>query len=189
MTHPAELAKAREALATALLLEYKDGAWTKQQILIPAVKFEGEWTRPLMIQRYIANHSPRKQWRIYRGPSIHFEESVDKENPTLVQFMENMGRQLRYFSIDKHFETAIVNKETRSVPYVLADLSEADIREAKGGKAPAALLRRIQRARVEAGYPEHAYDWSTGTIAGTSGVTYLSATSPATTTTTPSITL
>lgn len=180
MTHPAELAKAREALATAVLLEYKDNHWTKQQILIPAVQIDGEWTRPLLIQRWIANHSPRKQWRIYRGPSVKF----DVETPALNDFMQNVVRQLKYFSVTNHFEQAIMDKATREVPYVLADLSEADVREARAGKAPAALLRRIQRARVEAGYPEHAYDWSTGTIAGTSGVTHISATSAATTTTT-----
>lgn len=167
MTHPAELAKAREALATAVLLEHKDGAWTRQQILIPAVKFEGEWTRPMMLQRYIASHSPRKQWRIYLGPSINFGGDADKENPTLAQFMENIGRQIRYFSVGAHFERAIKDNNTRAVPYVLADLSEADIREARGGKAPAALLRRIQRARVEAGYPEHAYEWATPTTTTT----------------------
>lgn len=157
MAHPSEVAKAREAIATAILLEYKDNAWTKQQIIIPSVKAGGDWTRPLMAQRWIANHSPRKQWRIYRGPSIPVEqmETID----TIDTAMSLASRALGYFSVHKHFETAIADGNVRAVPIVLADLTEADALEALAGKAPSALLRRIQRARVEAGYPEHPYEW------------------------------
>lgn len=155
MAHPSEVAKAREAIATAMLLEYKDSAWTKQQIIIPSVKVGDEWTRPLMAQRWIANHSPRKQWRIYRGPQI----DPDLEHGTLDVAMSMASRALSYFAVHKHFETAIAEKNVRAVPIVLADLTEADAHEALAGKAPAALLRRIQRARLEAGYPEHAYEW------------------------------
>lgn len=158
MAHPAEIAKAREALATAMLLEYKEGAWTKQQILIPSVKVGDSWSRPLLLQRWIASHSPRKQWRIYRGPSVVFTE----EN-TLDDALSIASNALGYFSVTKHFATALENQETRAIPVVLADLTEADAHEALAGKAPSALLRRIQRARLEAGYPEHAYDWSTST--------------------------
>lgn len=155
MTHPAEVAKAREALATAMLLEYKDNLWTKQQIIVPAVKVGDTWTRPLMAQRWIANHSPRKQWRIYRGPSAPAELDLD----TLDGAMSHASQVLTYFAVHKHFEEAIATKSVRAVPIVLADLTEADALEAKDGKAPSALLRRIQRARLEAGYPEHAYEW------------------------------
>lgn len=179
MAHPAEIAKAREALGTALLLEYKDGAWTKQQVIVPSVKVGDSWTRPLMAQRWIASHAPRKQWRIYRGPSATMEtENIDGA-------MNLASIALGFFSVQRHFENALVEGNTRAVPIVLADLTEADALEAKEGKAPSALLRRIQRARLEAGYPEHAYDWSTGTIAGTSGVTF--GTSYATTTSTTTL--
>lgn len=161
MAHPSEIAKAREAIATAMLLEYKDGAWTKQQILIPSVQVSGEWTRPMMAQRWIANHSPRKQWRIYRGPSIP-ADLVESAN-TVDTAMNLASKAVAYFALHKHFETAIAEGKVRAVPIVLADLTEADAFEAKEGRAPAALLRRIQRARIEAGYPEHAYDWATPT--------------------------
>ena len=160
MTHPSEIAKAREALATAMLLEYKDNAWTKQQIIVPAVKVGDTWTRPLMAQRWIANHSPRKQWRIYRGPSVPAELDLDTNEGS----MDFASRTLGYFAIHKHFEEAIATGSVRAVPIVLADLTEADALEAKEGKAPQALLRRIQRARLEAGYPEHAYDWPTPAV-------------------------
>jgi hypothetical protein len=183
MAHPAEIAKAREALGTALLLEYKDGVWTKQQVIVPSVKVGDSWTRPLMAQRWIASHAPRKQWRIYRGPSAVFTEDATIDNA-----MSIASQALGYFSVQRHFETAIEQGNTRAVPIVLADLTEADAREAMDGKAPSALLRRIQRARLEAGYPEHAYDWSTGTIAGTSGVTFgTSYATRATTTTTTTV--
>ena len=155
MTHPSEIAKAREALATAVLLEYKDNAWTKQQILIPAIKVGDEWSRPLLVQRWIASHSPRKQWRIYRGP----QTLADADITTLDGVMDVASKAGGYFSVIKHFEEAIKSKSVRAVPLVLADLTEADAIEAKAGKAPSALLRRIQRARLEAGYPEHAYEW------------------------------
>ncbi len=160
MTHPSEVAKAREALATAMLLEYKDNAWTKQQILIPAVKVGDEWTRPLMAQRWIANHAPRKQWRIYRGPTAPAELDLNTNECS----MDYASRILHYFAFSKHFEEAIATGSVRAVPIVLADLTEADALEAKEGKAPSALLRRIQRARLEAGYPEHAYDWPTPAV-------------------------
>lgn len=157
MAHPAEIAKAREALATAMLLEYKDGIWTKQQILIPSVKVGDSWSRPLLLQRWIASNAPRKQWRIYRGPSsTTAPEKLDEA-------MASASNALNYFSVTKHFATALANQEVRPIPVVLADLTEADAHEALAGKAPSALLRRIQRARLEAGYPEHAYDWSTST--------------------------
>lgn len=159
MAHPSEIAKAREALATAMLLEYKEGAWTKQQILIPSVKVGDSWSRPLLLQRWVASHSPRKQWRIYRGPSATF---IAGES-TLDDAMSIASNALNYFSVTKHFGSALTNQEVRSIPVVLADLTEADAHEALAGKAPSALLRRIQRARLEAGYPEHAYDWSTST--------------------------
>jgi hypothetical protein len=175
MTHPSEIAKAREAQATAMLLEYKDKAWTKQQILIPAVKVGDEWTRPMMAQRWIANHSPRKQWRIYRGPSAPAELDLD----TVDGSMDYASRTLNYFAMYKHFEQAIATGSVRAVPIVLADLTEADAFEAKEGRAPSALLRRIQRARLEAGYPEHAYDWpeaatTTTTTVPASAGTYIS---------------
>ena len=79
----------------------------------------------------------------------------------------------------KHFEQAIATGSVRAVPIVLADLTEADAFEAKEGRAPSALLRRIQRARLEAGYPEHAYDWpeaatTTTTTVPASAGTYIS---------------
>lgn len=155
MTHPSEITKAREALATAMLLEYKDRAWTKQQILIPSIFIDNEWTRPLMVQRWIASHSPRKQWRIYRGPTPTFEGEVTPERA-----MALAAQAVSYFAIHKQFETGLAEKfSTRTIPFVVADLTEADAREARAGKAPAALLRRIQRARTEAGYPEHPYEW------------------------------
>jgi hypothetical protein len=155
MTHPSEIAKAREALATAVLLEYKDNLWTKQQILIPSVKVGDEWSRPLLVQRWIASHSPRKQWRIYRGP----QTPVDADTTTLNGVMDMASKAMGYFSVIRHFEDAVKSKNVRAVPLVLADLTEADAIEAFAGKAPSALLRRIQRARLEAGYPEHAYEW------------------------------
>lgn len=155
MTHPSEIAKAREALATAVLLEYKDNAWTKQQILIPAVKVGDEWSRPLLVQRWIADHSPRKQWRIYRGPNT----PADMDISTLNGVMDMASKAMGYFSLLRHFEDAVKSNNVRAVPLVLADLTEADAIEAFAGKAPQALLRRIQRARLEAGYPEHAYEW------------------------------
>jgi hypothetical protein len=155
MTHPSEITKAREALATAVLLEYKDNAWTKQQILIPAVKVGDEWSRPLLVQRYLASHAPRKQWRIYRGPHT----PADIDITTINGAMDMASKAMGYFALTKHFEDAVKNKNVRAVPIVLADLTEADAIEAFAGKAPSALLRRIQRARLEAGYPEHAYEW------------------------------
>jgi hypothetical protein len=155
MTHPSEIAKAREALATAVLLEYKDNAWTKQQILIPSVKVGDEWSRPLLVQRWIASNAPRKQWRIYRGP----QTPVDADTTTLNGVMDMASKAMGYFSVIRHFEDAVASKNVRAVPIVLADLTEADAIEAFAGKAPSALLRRIQRARLEAGYPEHAYEW------------------------------
>jgi hypothetical protein len=73
--------------------------------------------------------------------------------------MDMASKAMGYFSVIRHFEEAIKNKAVRAIPLVLADLTEADAIEAFAGKAPSALLRRIQRARLEAGYPEHAYEW------------------------------
>jgi hypothetical protein len=167
MTHPSEIAKAREALATAVLLEYKDNSWTKQQILVPSVKVGDEWSRPLLIQRWLASNAPRKQWRIYRGPIT----PAELDTTSLFDVMGMASNASGYFSVLRHFEEAIKNNNVRAVPLVLADLTEADAIEAFAGKAPSALLRRIQRARLEAGYPEHAFEWPAPAVHATPYIT------------------
>jgi hypothetical protein len=138
----------------ALYLELRFSSRTAQVIIVPPVKNPlADSHEPLRIlTRQISLASPRKAWRFYTSPARIDglpTDSVQIATWSAVPLIEDIAPFLSGFSSAgwSIYKTPIA-----------VEMSTDDLSDVSGSNTPNALIRRILRARTEAGYEETLFD-------------------------------
>lgn len=134
----------------ALYLELRRGTDVSQVILTPQLYNESKDTntKPYIISRNLRPETQRKAWRYTSGPRLSFIGASSDVASGVAQVSKQLNwvapLLVGYNSGGwKIFKTPLV-----------VELSNDDMRDILAKKSPSALLRRIKRARAEAGFPE-----------------------------------
>lgn len=139
-----------KAVGKALYLELRKGYRTAQIIVIPG--FAESSTSPSVpmqvLTRQISATHPRKSWKFYSSnvpTNIYKTDEVQLGISQTVPFMQDIEHYFRGF--------ADANWDLYKAP-VAVELTYDDIREVSTHNTPQAFMRRLNRARVGAGYDE-----------------------------------
>ena len=142
------------ALGTALYLELRRGAQTSQVILSPQVynPVTDKTQKGTIITRQISETNPKRSWRYYEfksTPLLEKTEDVERTIATIKPLLDEVSPFfVGYVSGGwELFQTPIA-----------VELSSADLDDLAQTKTPSALIRRLVRARAEAGYPEELFE-------------------------------
>ena len=139
-----------KAIAKALYLELRKNYRTAQIIVIPA--FAETATSPAikarLLTRQISHINPRRSWRFYTAPVVPSLYETDELNVAVAQVAPFLGDIEHYF---RGFADA--GWDVYQAP-VSIELTYDDVREVSEGKTPQAFMRRLNRARVGAGFEE-----------------------------------
>lgn len=105
---------------------------------------QGVETRFAMLSREVSQYSPRKQWRTafaVIAPEQLALAPTEKALALVSRFENTLKREIYY------------GYTLRNKPIVF-EVTNTDLSDVRDYKAPAAALRRIQKARVSLGFPE-----------------------------------
>lgn len=145
---------------TALYIELRSSYRTAQVILVPPVKNPVADTHEPMriLTRQISEVSPRKAWRFYTSPARI--DALPTDNLSVATWsaaplIEDITPFLTGFSA--------AGWAIYKTP-VAVDMSTDDLSDVNASNTPNALIRRILRARVEAGYDEALFASSESSI-------------------------
>lgn len=138
----------------ALYVELRSATRTAQVILVPPVKNPlADSYEPLRIlTRQISYANPRRSWRFYTSPTrLDGVPTTDTRLATwsAVPLIEDITPFLTGF--------ANAGWEVYQKP-VVVEMSTDDLAEVSSSNTPTALIRRILRARTEAGYSEELFE-------------------------------
>lgn len=118
---------------------------TTQILFTPSGMTEmGVQTQFAMLSREISTWSPRKQWRTAFANITADQMALapaDKALALISRFENTLKREIYY------------GYTLRNKPIVF-EITNTDLSDVREWKAPAAALRRIQKARVSLGFPE-----------------------------------
>ena len=141
------------ALATALYLELRRGTQTSQVIVTPQVynPVTDKTQKGTIITRQISEINPKRSWRYYEfknTPIVEKSEDVERTVSIIKPLLDEVSPFfVGYVSGGwELFQTPIA-----------VELSTADLDDLADTKTPAALIRRLVRARSEAGFPEELF--------------------------------
>lgn len=139
---------------TALYLEFRNSSRTAQVIIVPPVKNPlADSFEPLrVLTRQISHVSPRKSWRFYTSPARIDglpTDNIQVASWTSAPLIEDISSFLAGF--------ASAGWAVYKTP-VAIEMSNDDLADVTGSNTPNALIRRILRARVEAGYEESLFE-------------------------------
>jgi hypothetical protein len=139
-----------KAVAKALYLELRKGYRTAQIIILPG--FAETTTAPAIsvqiLSRQISSSHPRRSWRFYRSnvaPNLYKVDEISIGISQVVPFIQDIEHYFRGF--------ADAGWETYKTP-IAVELTYEDVREVSECNTPQAFMRRLNRARVGAGYDE-----------------------------------
>ena len=150
------------ALGTALYIEMRRGVETSQVIISPQIfnPVLDKTQKSTVITRQISAENPKRSWRYYelkKTPIIEKTDDVERTIANISPLVEEISP----------FLVGYVSGGWKVLEKPIAvEMSTADFDELAQNKTPAALLRRLTRARSEAGYPEEmfAVDSEDGTV-------------------------
>ena len=134
----------------AVYLEFRRESETSQVLLTPQVfnPVKDSMLKPYIISRKVSEMSPRKSWRYSSGPRHPF---IDKAE-TLSHAVEISVVHLKWIT---PLLAGYVAGDWKLVGAPVAvEMTSDDLMDVAEKKTPAALLRRVTKARLEAGYPE-----------------------------------
>jgi hypothetical protein len=118
---------------------------TTQILITPEGKTDkGMEVRFAMLAREVSTWSPRKQWRHTFSTLTDEQKALapaDQALALISRFENTLKREIYY------------GYELRNKPIVF-EVTNLDLTDVADWKAPAAALRRIQKARVSLGFPE-----------------------------------
>lgn len=153
---------------------------TYQVVLTPPYKdLDGKWCSAKIVRRSVSWYSKRSQWR---QVSIDRGDFSRRDKPPVLPLMESLQRtsllhdrpvtplemvsdltDTQTFQASLDLVTrSLGNIETKTVSKPLfVEVTDKDVTDLSRGNTPSALMRRIERCRVEAGMPEDLYEGST----------------------------
>jgi hypothetical protein len=134
----------------AVYLELQRESETSQVLLTPQVlnPVKDSMLKPYIISRKVSEMSPRKSWRYSSGPRHPF---IDKAE-TISHAVEIAVAHLKWVT---PLLAGYVSGGWKLVNAPIAvEMTTDDLMDVAEKKTPAALLRRVTKSRLEAGYPE-----------------------------------
>jgi hypothetical protein len=150
-------------LGRALYLEFRQGEFTAQVVLMPECVIGLQFKGMRVMRRTISALHPRKSWRFSSVDSATREAHktrVDLSTGTGVMIpVENLDMAKGYAQENLKFVGSIL-QQLHHQSWVLekqpiaVDFSYEDFLDAEAGKTPAALVRRINRSRAAFGFSE-----------------------------------
>lgn len=148
-----------KAVATALYLEFRRENHTSQVILVPPYNntLSGAFEAPRIITRQISSENPRRPWKFFSSSALEStptdllgrEADVDKAAMKSLPVLN----ELSSFFAGYHSGGWQLYRTPVSV-----ELSQDDINDITAKETPNAFLRRVLRARGEAGFSEDLFD-------------------------------
>lgn len=138
----------------ALYLEFRRENYTSQAILVPGVHnaVKGTNQKAQIITRQISSVNPRRSWRYY---SFKTEPSLEPTSSLAAVVSEVKGIMAEIAP----FYVGYVAGGWKLVYQPLAvEMSQDDLNDIHDGNTPNALLRRVLKARAEAGFPDNIFD-------------------------------
>jgi hypothetical protein len=156
--------KNRIPVGKALYLELQKGTGAYQIIFVPGYKDprDGERKLPVVLKRQVSVSSPRKQWKIAKtwgyGPA-DLRKTIDSlswEDAVGTMFTNSLNSVMSQLF---HQGWAVNNRP------LAVEVSEEDAMKVHDGKTPPALIRRIDKARIELGFEETYYKLPIATTA------------------------
>lgn len=162
------MAYSKGVVAYALYLEMRKDGKTHQQIWLPPMADETnkELVTPRMVGRLVSEANPRRKWK-YRPvetPLVGFNSStatIDKFSD-LEEAYDAITPLLEV--VEHHVSNAVRTEWTWTGTPLIVEVTKNDLEAARVLGTPTALIRRINDARKDAGYPTALWD------EGTSGV-------------------
>lgn len=114
----------------------------------------GHYVQFAMLSRTISETSPRKQWRV-NFSGIDNTPLLTSTTPVADDVAKETakGMTTRFEKSLERFLSGTSNIVLRQTP-IAVEITSLDLAEVREYKAPVALLRRIQKARVSLGFPE-----------------------------------
>ena len=144
---------AKNGLGNALYLELRRGTQTSQVILSPQVynPVTDKTQKSTIITRQISETNPKRSWRYYQFKSTPMLEKTEDMERTMATIKPLLDEVSPFF-------VGYVSGgwELFQTP-ISVELSSADLDDLAATKTPSALIRRLIRARGEAGYPEELF--------------------------------
>lgn len=139
-----------KTVGTALYIEFRSSSRTAQVIIVPPVKNPlADSHEPMrVLTRQISHVSPRKAWRFYTSPAridALPTDNISVASWSAAPLIEDISPFLTGFAASGWG----IYKEP-----VAVEMSTDDLADVTGSNTPNALIRRILRARTEAGYEE-----------------------------------
>lgn len=139
-----------KTVGTSLYIEFRNPHFTTQVIIVPPVKNPVADTHEPMrvLTRRISHTSPRKAWRFYTSPARLDGLPTDNLRVatwSAIPLIDDISSFLVGFTAGGWS----IYKQP-----VAVELSTDDLADVNANSTPNALIRRILRARIEAGYEE-----------------------------------
>ena len=144
-------------LGLYLELTPNKGADKTTQILFTPEGYDeaGNYVQFAMLSRTVSESSPRKQWRV-NFAGIDNNALLIGTTPVVADVATETSKTMTT-RFEKSLERFIAGVEggiiIRQTP-IAVEITSLDLAEVREYKAPVALLRRIQKARVSLGFPE-----------------------------------
>lgn len=143
-----------KAVATALYLEFRRENHTAQVILTPPVhnavadKFENA----SVLNRQISDENPRRPWKFYSSENssdLGFATSVEDATTRSLPILNELS---------SFFAGFVAGGWVLYQTPIAVDMSQDDLNDVSARETPNALIRRILKARAEAGFSEDLWD-------------------------------
>lgn len=146
------------ATPKALYLELRRDNHTSQVLLIPQVHnaVKGKTQKSKLITRQISSYNPRRSWRYYSFKTVPLLEPVADWSRSLTDVHPLMAEITPFFSGYSAGGWKLAYQP------LAVEMSADDINDVWDANTPNALLRRVLKARKEAGFPEALFDETSG---------------------------
>jgi hypothetical protein len=149
--------KNKTPIGKALYLELQKGTGAYQLVFVPGYTDprDGERKLPVVLRRQVSKSSPRKQWKIsstWGYGATDLRKTLDSmSRPDAIEAM--FSNSVKSIMSQLYHQGWKINKQP-----VAVEVSEDDAMKTFDGKTPAALIRRIDKARIELGFGENYYN-------------------------------
>lgn len=156
----------REAIAKALYMEFRSGAYTYQVVAAPvAVSLDKKKVFDAgLVHRRISHWSPRRNWR-FSGWGMRFTENAmlvrtpmgDLEQIADPELLNEAAKPF-LSAIEEALSTLGRRGFTLTKKPIAVEMSEKDYKSFEQNKLSADLYRRITRSRIAFDYPEDVFE-------------------------------
>jgi hypothetical protein len=149
--------KNRTPVGKALYIELQKANSAYQIIFVPGYKDprDGERKLPVALKRQVSEISPRKQWKIAKTWG-HGASDLRKTIGSLSR--QDAVETMFYNSLNSVMSQLFHQGWKVNSRPLAVEVSEEDAMKVHDGKTPPALIRRIDKARIELGYSKNYYN-------------------------------